>query len=189
MARKTTQLTALATACRRVIARADAAGIAVTDGNVVDLCADNIEHVSLNDIRDALVVAGLAARFPRATRKHNTARPAAKHKRAARKLTRRYKTKARARAVAGGMIGVARTRKAREHFVKVRKSLGRGPVQRRKNPDRATLPPYMIVAKRKLKQPFRPIALLYSKPAAFYIARCISKKGAYVKVLGPDIPA
>lgn len=56
----------LATRCRQVIARAEGAGVVIDDGNVVDLCADNIP-ASLADIRSALVVAGLAARFPRAT--------------------------------------------------------------------------------------------------------------------------
>jgi hypothetical protein len=44
-------------------------------------------------------------------------------KRAARALVKRYGSKRRAREVAGGMIGVARTRKQREHFVKVRKAI------------------------------------------------------------------
>jgi hypothetical protein len=60
-------LTEVADKCRRIIERADAAGISLDDGNIVDLLADNIELVSLNDLRDALVVCGHGARFPRAT--------------------------------------------------------------------------------------------------------------------------
>lgn len=62
-----TRLTDVAADVRAVIDRADAAGITLDDGNVIDLLADNIEHVSLRDLRDALVISGHGARFPRAT--------------------------------------------------------------------------------------------------------------------------
>lgn len=60
-------LTDIASRARRIIEAAETAGVAIDDGNVVDLIADNISDVSLSDIRCALVVAGLAPRFPRAT--------------------------------------------------------------------------------------------------------------------------
>lgn len=55
---------------RAIIADAEQAGVVIDDGNVIDLLADNITWIPLADLRDALVVAGLAARFPRATRAH-----------------------------------------------------------------------------------------------------------------------
>jgi hypothetical protein len=59
----------IATQVRAVIKAAEHDGLSVDDGNVIDLLADNItEHVSLSDLRSALVVAGYSARFPRATR-------------------------------------------------------------------------------------------------------------------------
>lgn len=59
------QLTDIAEQCKDVILAAESAGLTIDDGNVVDLCADNIP-ASLSDIRSALVVAGLGSRFPRA---------------------------------------------------------------------------------------------------------------------------
>jgi hypothetical protein len=63
----TRQLTDVAAECKRVIERADAADVALDDGNVVDLLADNIPHVSLADLRCALVISGHGSRFPKAT--------------------------------------------------------------------------------------------------------------------------
>lgn len=63
-------LVGIAAEARAIIGRAEADGVEVNDGNVVDLLADNIEHAPLDTLRDALVVAGLAHRFPRATSRH-----------------------------------------------------------------------------------------------------------------------
>lgn len=61
-------LAEVANLCRNLVEGADAAGVELDDGNVVDLCADNLpQAVTLSDIRCALVVAGLAPRFPKAT--------------------------------------------------------------------------------------------------------------------------
>ncbi len=57
----------IAARCINLIKRAENDGIVIDDGNVVDLIADNLTTVPLSDIRAALVVAGLAARFPKAT--------------------------------------------------------------------------------------------------------------------------
>ena len=58
----------IADECHRLIHHAERAGITIDDGNVVDLCANNLNpDISLSDIRCALVVAGLSARFPSAT--------------------------------------------------------------------------------------------------------------------------
>lgn len=62
------QLTDIATRARQIIDAAEHDGLTIDDGNVVDLLANNIPRVPLNDLRSALVVAGLAARFPRAHR-------------------------------------------------------------------------------------------------------------------------
>jgi hypothetical protein len=64
------QLTTIAEQCRAIIKSAESAGLQIDDGNVLDLCADNLPRLPLDTIRDALVVAGLAARFPNATRRH-----------------------------------------------------------------------------------------------------------------------
>lgn len=54
--------------CRGLIGKADAAGVDLDDGNVVDLCADNLPgRIPLSDIRCALVVGGFSSRFPKAT--------------------------------------------------------------------------------------------------------------------------
>ena len=70
-------LNQLASYCRRVVMAADVDGVEIDDGSVVDLCADQCAtgnwpylQPPLDDIRDALVVAGLAPRFPKATEKH-----------------------------------------------------------------------------------------------------------------------
>lgn len=60
----------IAQSCRALVERADQAGIRLDDGNVVDLIADSLTELPLDTIRDALVVAGLAPRFPKATAKH-----------------------------------------------------------------------------------------------------------------------
>jgi hypothetical protein len=57
----------IAIGARLAIADAEAAGVAIDDGNVVDLLADRYTNVSLMDIRSALVVAGYSERFPKAT--------------------------------------------------------------------------------------------------------------------------
>ncbi len=62
-------LTALATFCRERIEAAEHDGLEITDGDVVDLIADHTD-APLDTIRDALVVAGYASRFPRATHHH-----------------------------------------------------------------------------------------------------------------------
>lgn len=56
----------IAQEARTIIEEAEADGLDINDGNVIDLLADNIE-CSLSDLRCALVVAGLGDRFPRAT--------------------------------------------------------------------------------------------------------------------------
>ena len=58
---------------RDIIARAEADGLTIDDGNVVDLLADNLNDLSISQIRLALIVAGLAARFPRASRSREAA--------------------------------------------------------------------------------------------------------------------
>ena len=60
-------LTSLATFCRERIEAAEADGLEISDGDVVDLVADNSD-APLELIRAALVVAGYAQRFPKATR-------------------------------------------------------------------------------------------------------------------------
>jgi hypothetical protein len=59
-------LEVLARRCADIIRTAERDGVAIDDGSVVDLCADNTE-ASLCDIKAALVIARLSARFPRAT--------------------------------------------------------------------------------------------------------------------------
>jgi hypothetical protein len=54
---------------RTIVQAAEAEGVRIDDGNVVDLIADNITRASLSDIRSAIVVAGYSARFPKATSK------------------------------------------------------------------------------------------------------------------------
>lgn len=61
------QLMDVAVECRKVIERAERAGVTIDDGNVIDLLADNIVDVSLADLRVALVCSGIGDRFPRAT--------------------------------------------------------------------------------------------------------------------------
>lgn len=63
------QLVDVAAECKRVIDRAERAGVTIDDGNVIDLLADNIVDVSLADLRAALVCSGHGPRFPRATSK------------------------------------------------------------------------------------------------------------------------
>lgn len=60
----------IATEVRRIIERADSADIALDDGNIIDLLADNLESEPLDTLRDALVVAGMGSRFPHAVRRH-----------------------------------------------------------------------------------------------------------------------
>lgn len=60
-------LTKLATFCRERIEAAEADGLEIDEGNVVDLIADNSD-APLQTIREALIVAGYSSRFPRATR-------------------------------------------------------------------------------------------------------------------------
>ena len=63
---KVAPLTALATFCRERIEAAEADGLEIGGGDVVDLIADNSD-APLQTIREALVVAGYAQRFPNAT--------------------------------------------------------------------------------------------------------------------------
>lgn len=61
-----TTLAEIAAQVRPLIERAESAGVVIDDGNIVDLIADNV-YASIEDIRTAIVAAGLAQRFPRAT--------------------------------------------------------------------------------------------------------------------------
>lgn len=54
------------TTLRAIIAKAEAAGLTIDDGNVVDLIADNLP-ITLKEIRELLVIEGFAKRFPKAT--------------------------------------------------------------------------------------------------------------------------
>ena len=56
----------LAHQVRQIISAAQADGLTIDDGNVIDLLADNLPRVSLSDLRTALVVAGYT--FPKATK-------------------------------------------------------------------------------------------------------------------------
>jgi hypothetical protein len=78
-------------------------------------------------VSDAKAAIDLIADVPQ----RNPARVTKRAKRAARSLVSRYGSKRRAREVAGGMIGTATTRKQREHFVRVRKSLDVNPRQQK----------------------------------------------------------
>jgi hypothetical protein len=57
----------LSNRCRSVIERAEADGVQIDDGNVVDLIADNV-RVPLGFIRQALSYAGYSSRFPNAVK-------------------------------------------------------------------------------------------------------------------------
>jgi hypothetical protein len=57
----------IARECEAVIDRAEAAGVTIDDGNVIDLLADNLEREPLRTLQDALVITRHGARFPRAT--------------------------------------------------------------------------------------------------------------------------
>lgn len=57
--------------CRAILEGAESAGVIIDDGNIVDLIADHLTTIPLDCIRDALVIAGLATRFPEATRRHH----------------------------------------------------------------------------------------------------------------------
>jgi hypothetical protein len=62
------KIASLAARSRDLIAAARREGLAIDDGNVVDLIADNVtSNVTLAEIRMALVAAGFTAEFPRAT--------------------------------------------------------------------------------------------------------------------------
>ncbi len=63
-----TPFRALIQSCKDIIVKAEADGVQITDGNVVDLIADNTEGYSLNEIRGALERAGFAERFPTAVK-------------------------------------------------------------------------------------------------------------------------
>lgn len=66
------QMTDLASSARKVLEKAEDAGLTIDDGDgtghgsIIDLLADNLE-ASISDLRTAIVIAGLAARFPRST--------------------------------------------------------------------------------------------------------------------------
>lgn len=66
----------LAARVREIVAAAEADGVALDDGNVVDLLADQLAEqmprVPLDELRAALVAAGLAPRFPKATARRRT---------------------------------------------------------------------------------------------------------------------
>jgi hypothetical protein len=76
--------------------------------------------------------------------KGNPARVTKKDRKAARKLVLRY-GKPRARKVAGGMIGNAKTRKQKEHFVRVRKAI---------NPKKRREIVRKIWTRKSVKEPF-----------------------------------
>jgi hypothetical protein len=78
-----------------------------------------------DDLEDALGT-GLAMAAHR--HKRNPARKSKRSRAEARALVKRYGGRARAREVAGGMIGTATSREQREHFVRVRKSIN--PIQK-----------------------------------------------------------
>lgn len=61
------QLTTVAEHVTHIIRRAEAAGVVIDDGNVIDLLADNI-MLPLETIRQALAVSAVARRFSQATR-------------------------------------------------------------------------------------------------------------------------
>lgn len=95
-----------------VIRKAERDGVVIDDGNVVDLIADNItSFTTLNDIRAALVHAGLASRFPRATRQQNPKR----RKKSARKKSARKKVRAKTRVAVRYKI-TAQNKGKRMHF-------------------------------------------------------------------------
>ena len=60
-------LTRIAKFARERIKAAEADGLEIGDGDVVDLIADQAPGLPLDTIREALVVAGLSQRFPNAT--------------------------------------------------------------------------------------------------------------------------
>ena len=64
--RKPPLLIDIANNVRPIIEAAEADGLKINNGNVIDLLADNIPGVSLFDLRCALVVAGYSPRFSRA---------------------------------------------------------------------------------------------------------------------------
>ena len=93
----------LATQAKKIIARAEKAGVEIDDGNVVDLIADN-SNASLIDIRTALVVASLASRFPKATSPNYWRKnPAALPKRMTTRSRAKIKTKS-IKQQAGGTV-------------------------------------------------------------------------------------
>jgi hypothetical protein len=59
-------LVEIAEVARKLIEAAERDGLTIDDGNVVDLLADNIQTIPLDTLREALIVAGYSARFPRA---------------------------------------------------------------------------------------------------------------------------
>lgn len=65
-------LTEIADKCDQYIKAAEADGVVIDDGNVVDLCADQScmegDCFALSVIREALVVAGYGERFVKSTR-------------------------------------------------------------------------------------------------------------------------
>jgi hypothetical protein len=93
----------------------------------------------------------------RGTGYRNPARVTKRAKSEARKLTRRYGSKRRARKVAGGMIGT-RKGKQREHFVKVRKAL--------KNPRTVRVPANIMAQAGKLFEDFTGHELTHAKRIA-----------------------
>lgn len=111
----------------------------------------------------------------------NPARPAAKHRRAARAMVKRY-GKRRARKVAGGMIGTTRG-KQREHFVKTRKAIN----PKRRNPVRITSPRagsrrQFRVYTRKLRGPWALTVKTNSVKHALDSAGKLEQRGYRVRV-------
>lgn len=108
----------------------------------------------------------------------NPARPGKRAKSAARKLVRRY-GKPRARKVAGGMIGRARTPRQREHFVKVRKAI---------NPRRNPIPMFPIYIRRSRRNEWNLAAVGRTKELANLVARGLAQTGYYVAVTDGERP-
>ena len=65
MKRTPRQLTDIARECRRIYdAAVTALGSDLGGSSVLDLMADNIEHVSLQDLKAAIAISGIPTRYP-----------------------------------------------------------------------------------------------------------------------------
>lgn len=108
----------------------------------------------------------------------NPVRPTKKSKKAAKKLVLTY-GKARAKKVAGGMIGKAKTRKQKEHFVRVKKSIN--PKKRKYSIVRK------VFARKTLHSPWKIACRVAGnmpddvKKKCIQVAGKLAEKGWYVK--------